>query len=185
MRDAAGQASDAFHLLSLAQLGFEPQPFGHVVPSRNEPGQFSGLIVYWRNGSFRVINRAVFLAVGEVPGPDPPFENRGPDSAVIIAIVPARFEKTRIAPDDFAARISRDALERGIAVVDVPFGIGDENFFGRLLDRGDERGALRLGVAYVRPSRDASPVPRPRLRSRTPTNCFGSAQPESRDRRSS
>src|SRR3954451_21373380 len=64
----------------------------------------------------------------------------------MLAIVPARFEETRIVPDHLAARIAGNSLERRITVADVSLCIGYKNLFGCLLDRSEEGRALRLGA---------------------------------------
>src|SRR5450759_3038552 len=97
-----------------------------------------------RNRTLGVVERAVFLAVGEAPGPDSATENRSPQVAIEPGVLLAGVQQAGIPSNHFASRVSRQSFEGRIAVLNISLRVRDQNLLGSLFYRGNQAGALRF-----------------------------------------
>ncbi len=93
MRDAGGELADRFELLRLAELLLQLQLRGDIALDGNVTGDFAGPRFADRRDRLPlVVDRAVFLPVAHLPGPDLPAADRGPQVLVKLIIVFAALE---------------------------------------------------------------------------------------------
>src|ERR1019366_8884520 len=111
-----------------------------------------------RNRTLGVVERAVFLAVGEAPGPDSATEKRGPQVAIEGGVLLAGVQQAGIPANDFAPRVSRQPFEGRIAVLNISLRVRDQNLLGSLLHRGNQAGALRFRAPSVGRSQQFLPL---------------------------
>src|SRR5271157_797665 len=85
-----------------------------------------------------MIELPILFSVNEAACPNIPSFDRVPEILVELLIMPAALQHTWVPAKNFLPCVSRNRLERGIDVLNIPFCISNHYRFSRLLDRGGQ-----------------------------------------------
>jgi hypothetical protein len=122
---------------------------GHVLFDGDIADDFAVRVPNGSDPHLLGVEGSVFPPIDHLAVPDSPGRDGIPELLVELRAVTSRFEEARVLSDRFLAAVSGHRRERGIHILNLPGGIGDDDGIGRLLDGCDQPGPLDIRLPAI------------------------------------